>query len=280
MTTTLSRPPLVVRVAVSGHRDFGDVQGIGEHLQAQVESVLSVVELSVDKIYEQDAKMEDGGLYDHGILPQLRLVSGLAAGADQLAAERALAAGWRLEAVLPFTIDEFRQDFVTAEAPTCYGKELGLKWGDGREWPDDRAAFDDLLVKAGPACIELCGATEPDGLRNRSYLAVGQTLVRRCEVLVAIWNGSEAKGKGGTADVVEFALRNRVPVIWIDAAADQNAQWLVDVEDFYRALKTRAGREAFSSDLLEGYLRRLLLIAPAVEPHDGFYDRSYMSGPV
>ena len=36
------------------------------------------------------------------------------------------------------------------------------------------------------------------------------------DIVLAVWKGKPAKGKGGTADVVAYAIRRRVPLIHID----------------------------------------------------------------
>ena len=51
---------------------------------------------------------------------------------------------------------------------------------------------------------------------NGAYVLVGQSLVEAADVLVAIWDGEEGRGPGGTAHVVELALQRSVPVIHID----------------------------------------------------------------
>ncbi|MCX6927567.1 MAG: hypothetical protein NT154_30820, partial [Verrucomicrobia bacterium] len=74
----------------------------------------------------------------------LRLVSALAAGADQWVAQEALRQGFELQAILPFDRDEYRKDFA--------GSEVG--------------AYDELLDGAS-AVLELDGKVDRDGEGNR-----------------------------------------------------------------------------------------------------------------
>ena len=49
-----------------------------------------------------------------------------------------------------------------------------------------------------------------------AFLAAGRRVVENSDLFLAVWDGQPAKGKGGTADIVEYA-RNRgskVEVIW------------------------------------------------------------------
>lgn len=256
MATTLSRPPLVVRVGITGHRQLGDDPQVHQALSDALNQVFGMLHAQVDSIYRTDQQNSDLSLYE-AQPPTIRLISGLAAGADQLAAFKALEQGWQLEAVLPFTVEEFGKDFGTTTEPTRFGEKLGLPWSD------DLAAFQALLEKAQPACIELCGPTEPEELRNRSYLAVGQGIVRRCEVLVAVWDGREAAGRGGSADVVEYALRSGTPVIWIDSHAPEKVYWLRIIDDYYQVLQHRQVETTLTAGQLEHWLGRLLLPALA-----------------
>lgn len=43
---------------------------------------------------------------------------------------------------------------------------------------------------------------------EEAFWAAGKRVVQLADVVVAVWNGQPAKGLGGTADVVKFALEN------------------------------------------------------------------------
>ena len=51
---------------------------------------------------------------------------------------------------------------------------------------------------------------------EEAYLAAGRRVVECSDMLLAVWDGRPAKGKGGTADVVEHARGRNVPVtvVW------------------------------------------------------------------
>jgi hypothetical protein len=53
-----------------------------------------------------------------------------------------------------------------------------------------------------------------------AYLSASQYLIDRCDLLVAVWDGSPATGGGGTADAVAYAreLGRSVLVVWPDGA--------------------------------------------------------------
>ncbi len=115
---------------------------------------------------------------------QARLVSGLARGADWLAARAWKAAGFgSVHAVFPFITD-------TVE-PEAQGLMDTGTWLDGQ-------------------------ATEAVG-RN-PHLAQTRWLVGAADLLVVVWTGAHARGAGGTADAVRLALEHSVPVLWIDPA--------------------------------------------------------------
>lgn len=122
----------------------------------------------------------------------IELVSPLAEGADRLVAQESLRrARFHLKALLPMPPRLYRQDFATAFS---------------------RRQFDRLLARAGSR--EIAGATS----RRRAYVRVGQTLVRECDILLAVWDGRAAKGPGGTGDIVRYARRKGKPLLWIHTA--------------------------------------------------------------
>lgn len=135
---------------------------------------------------------------------QCVVISPLAAGADRLVARAALdRLHARLEVVTPFSLDDYRTDFE-AEA--------------------DRREFDGLIARASlvdelPESLgDIAAAVTATQRRDAAYHRVGQRVVDSCEILIAVWNGRRAAGTGGTADIIEHALRRDRLVIWIHAA--------------------------------------------------------------
>jgi hypothetical protein len=126
---------------------------------------------------------------------ELRLHTPLASGADQIAAICARSSGYFVRALLPFEPTEYRKDF----AP---GEEL-----DGFE----------LALQAADEIIALPGQSDD---REAAYVQVGESLVGTADVLIAIWDGRQANGPGGTGHVVEMAVQGGVPVIHIDIERD------------------------------------------------------------
>ena len=57
-----------------------------------------------------------------------------------------------------------------------------------------------------------------NGSREDAYLDCGMETVNGSDVLLAVWDGEVARGKGGTGDVVGYATSLGKPVIVIDAS--------------------------------------------------------------
>ena len=117
------------------------------------------------------------------------LVSGFAEGADELVALRALVRAWDIEALLPLPVDDFVTDL---------------------ERPAD---FRRLLEHA--TSVE---AVTPAVDRPGCFRAQGLAMVERCDELIALWNGGEARGPGGTGEIVAAARDGRLTLTWIEAA--------------------------------------------------------------
>lgn len=124
---------------------------------------------------------------------RLVLLSALAEGADRLVVSRALARGnFHLHVVLPLPRDAYMKDFANAAS---------------------RAEFIALLDR-GESVTELGRSTT----RKEAYEAAGLYVVDNSDVLIAIWDGKVAHGRGGTAECVNAARRRGLPIAWIKAA--------------------------------------------------------------
>lgn len=119
------------------------------------------------------------------------VVSSLAEGADRLAADAGLAAGFTLEAVLPFHRKEYSADFKTE---------------------DSKAIYEGLLQRSS-AVFELDG--DPAD-RSRAYETAGLIMLANIDLLITIWDGKPAAGVGGTAQIISRAVSGGIPVIWIE----------------------------------------------------------------
>lgn len=186
------KPVLALRVGVTGHRRSRLAPDQIARINVQIDAVLASVAEAVRKAHELYAK-------DFTDAEPIRyFVSALADGADTLAAQRALDAGWRLLAPLPFTRESYADDFSAS----------------------DRAEFEGLLKRA-TAIAELDGARGASLLEENAYLQAGLVTVDQSDFLIAIWDGEEARGLGGTAMIKEEALAAGKPVVWINAAMDK-----------------------------------------------------------
>jgi hypothetical protein len=123
-------------------------------------------------------------------------VTALAEGSDRLFADAALRQGYRLKVLLPFKSGDYETTF-----------------GDKAE----TATYRQLLSRAHDM-TELPGSL---GDTKSAYEVVGRATVDASDILVAVWDGKPAAGRGGTPEIIEYAITCRTPVIWIDAARDR-----------------------------------------------------------
>lgn len=115
-------------------------------------------------------------------------ISSLAAGADQVFAEVVLSLNGSLEIIVP--AEHYEDTFENAA---------------------DLQLYTSLLSQA--AKVTTLPFVEPS---ENAYMAAGQEIVRRSDSLIAVWDGQPARGRGGTADIVEYAKACKVPVtvVW------------------------------------------------------------------
>ena len=185
------RPRLTLNVGITGHRAAILPREIIDALRPAVDEVFQRLRDSAIRLHEAEQSLFDAAP------PQLRLHTPLASGADQVAAGSARAAGYQVRALLPFSPEEYRKDFAK-------GAEL-----------DD---FNVHLEAADRVSALPGDRSEGEGM----YVLVGKAVVAASDILVAIWDGQDGNGPGGTAHVVKLALANSVPVIHV--AIDRTAK--------------------------------------------------------
>lgn len=158
-------------------------------------------------------------------LPATRkiLMTGLAAGADTLAAEIALARGWKVIAVLPFALDEFARDFdadgarrLRALADPGHGSLQDPAKGRVITLPP---LLDPSTGRATEAAALVQADEQSNPIRNDHYEQIGHFIAERCALLIAVMSAGERPDRvGGTARVIQYRLRGP-----FDAVADRIA---------------------------------------------------------
>ena len=171
-TDPLDAAPLCLSVGLTAHRDL--VPGQESALRQEVRRFLG----------DLRQRFPD--------LP-LRLISALAEGGDQLVAEEALAMGVELVVPLPMALAEYERDFDQPQALERFRALLG------------RARVRELPSAPGVSAAEIARRGEA---RNRQYAQLGMFVSSHCQLLLALWDGKPSEATGGTAQVVDFHLRN------------------------------------------------------------------------
>ena len=118
-------------------------------------------------------------------------LSSVAAGSDQLFVQQIFDLGLSWHAILPLPRAQFQQDFN----------------------PEDWTTAAEFLARADHVRVIGDSASREDG-----YLDSGMETVNDADVLIALWDGLPARGKGGTAEVVEYATALGKPVLIIDSS--------------------------------------------------------------
>lgn len=145
---------------------------------------------------------------------EVRIMAGMASGADLLVTQMALDAGLSVDAVLPMPLAQYAADFDTATL----------------------ASLEALLKHPKVRCVELslpeqahhpaaAGCSQRDAL----YSNLTHTLTRTCNLLIALWDGEPSVLQGGTADTVLRYLGVRTdrnkresPLLFADAPAEHD----------------------------------------------------------
>lgn len=119
------------------------------------------------------------------------VISALAEGADRLVVEGALAykPTAKLIVSLPLPVEEYQKDF----AGNASRQEF-------QHWLD--------------LAVEVIGPPVA-GVREEGYLSAGLYVLEHCDVLIALWDGLESQGLGGTGQIVALARERGMRLAWI-----------------------------------------------------------------
>lgn len=218
--TARDLPHLVIRVGVTGHRSGGLTQADPTLLCARLDSVLRDISAAAARVQREHPAVFAPGE------PVCRIISALADGSDRIVADRAMRAGYKLQCPLPFAREEYARDFADDAS---------------------RTQFASLLARA-TAVLEL------DGLRadpEVAYEHAGRVMLWESDIIIGIWNGEAASGRGGTAQMLREATACGIPVIWIHSRTPHACKLLIQSE-------TGPETSEFSASSVRNEVRRAL----------------------
>ena len=133
-------------------------------------------------------------------------LSPLAEGADTLFAKAALSLGIPLQILLPFERKEYLKDFTSDET---------------------KHEFDRLYDAVSDENKRVLNQTQGNE-RNDLFMDLGREIVDEADYLIAIWNEKESKGKGGTGDVVAYAMDRKKQILIINPEDEQPSVRFID----------------------------------------------------
>ncbi len=230
------RPGLCLNIGITGHRANALPDEVMEQLEPVLTSIFGMLREAAITL-----KREEPEIFSEDDVV-LRLHTPLATGADQIGFRAARMAGYKARALLPLHPDVYRDDFAEGE---------------------EREAFDQLLENAD-SCFALPG--DPVN-RNNAYYMVGQSVVAASDILIAIWDGHEAKGPGGTAQVVDLALAARVPVIHVSVSRKTHSLGQARLLEGRRGARNRPVLR--TPEEYDALVRRVLMV-PGGEQRKGY----------
>ncbi len=182
-----------INISVTGHRDLSE-----DCIDRCREGICSIIS-------DIKAKYSDS---------PINLLTGMAEGADMLAANAALELGCSITAVLAYKQEEFLRTFNN---------------------PENSENFYLLLEKADAVInIPVC---HPHTRTEKRFSLLGEYLVQHSQLLIAVWDGAQSSRPGGTGDVVRMALEgvphkesrsrlimeaeDKIPVFYVKAKRDK-----------------------------------------------------------
>jgi hypothetical protein len=240
---TPPRPPFAFRLGVTGHRS----ESLGAGAETVAERLSAAIRDITAAALDQFAANRD---WFEQAPPQLLMVSPLADGSDQIAAKAAIANGYALQAIFPFSREQTR-----AEVPERFKQDF------------------DRLAGSATCLLELPG-TPADPLE--AYVMAGRAAVAHSDLLIAVWDGQVPRGRGGTGEVVELAMSRGIPIVHIpvDPAKPVTLLWSAYDPAVLTLHSDDIDRRPFDGQHLAELLG--LLLAPPGDERERAYLASYL----
>ena len=186
-----------------------------------IRSVLEALNRALTPAVAQEAA------YFSAASPALRLITMGAEGADFLGTRAAAKSGLQICHVVPFPLEEYRNDFSPSIAD---------------------AALESLSHAA--SLLVLPGRRDEG---PRAYERANEIILSNIDFLVAVWDGGRARGRAGTGDVVQSAVNRGLPVIVIDPQSPAMAAILAasPADDFEPPVASDLARSPLPRDLTD-----------------------------
>jgi len=201
-TASITIPPVIpyrTIIGITGHRRLSDLNALRDKLK-------EVLEREIYKIYDQETSKQLRKL-QHTPLA-ISLITPLGEGADRLVAHEILKHPQAtLEVVLPLTKEDYCQDFQSQSS----NEEFELLFAQARK---------PICLRVTPIADQFNPEDQPEA-RRVAYKEVGHYVVDHCDILLALWDGKSAKGKGGVAEIVAYARDQEQPLIIISTSDHQ-----------------------------------------------------------
>jgi hypothetical protein len=222
------KPRLTLRVGVTGKRLIP--AGKEKDIRASLDGILGRLSDFLTALHQKDSNFFSLDL------PLLRVICGMAEGADQLAADivskrfasevngerdkpGSRTIETRLAAILPFEQSEFRKDFWDDPA-----RRDGPKRTDVEAQPIvanfDRLVHDSMIETILEIDDEALLRTGQKDHRSRAYANLGEVLLAHADILIAL-SDDQWGGVGGTMDVIRDAQSLRLPTINISTITNE-----------------------------------------------------------
>lgn len=183
-------------IGVTGHRELQNIESLKQALQAVFKDIR--------------LKSSDG---THTPVKWCALTP-LAEGADRLVANEILKQDKDniMKVVLPLTVEDYLDSFSTQDSKTEFCMIMSkIKSPLSLRKKSLKEEFPEEMMEEA---------------RNRAYEDVGRFVVDHSDILIALWDHKPAAGRGGTAEIIEYAKKIKCPIYLIDTIKPDGFQFI------------------------------------------------------
>ena len=243
-------PRLVVRLGIVGHVALPEgtaVRPLVIRILTRIREEVAAADASYRAAFH-DSRAAGGA--------ECRLISQLAAGADQLVATEACRLGFSLQCILPVELETYAQD-LRRNPGVDTDPEAGLR----------------KLAAAASAVLQLDGAVDAQtgDLTQLTYETSALTMLEHSDVLIALVRSGAESLPGGTQWLIDEGQRRGVPLIRVVLDAPEASSLTLGLPD------RRAQESLDSPEWARRLIQSLALEPPSTRGSQDWFEQRFQS---
>ncbi len=184
--------------------------GVTGHRKIKAEGLNTIKDIVEQKLKNIQAEYNQKSVLKNTKSINFAIASCLSEGTDRFVAKIGLEQKMELHVFLPFTWESELHGYDLAEQEKEQSKKELMEFknkcqscfifGQKEEKEHDKDNKNE---------------DERKEIRHKIYLEAGLAMLKKSDIIIALWNGEEQKDQGSTYDIIQRAILQNKPVYWV-----------------------------------------------------------------